>query len=173
MEHGNATSGSPGLVLRAAAAYDLLVWLFTHGRVDVRAEIAGLACLQAGESVLDIGCGTGSLALEAKRRVGERGIVAGIDASPEMIARRARKHGRPDFTSSSARRPRRRCPFRTADSMQCQHADGSSPAPHFTRACVREIRRVLRPHGRVLVVDFGQSSRQTGECSTVFTTMDM
>lgn len=52
-----------------------------------------LAHVESGQSVLDIGCGTGSLAIAAKRRVGPSGTVHGIDASPEMIAR-ARKKAR-------------------------------------------------------------------------------
>ncbi|MBA3894381.1 MAG: class I SAM-dependent methyltransferase, partial [Gemmatimonadales bacterium] len=39
----------------------------------------------------DTGCGTGSLAIAAKRRVGPLGSVQGIDASPEMIARARKK----------------------------------------------------------------------------------
>ena len=45
---------------------------------------------------MDIGCGTGTLAIAAKRRVGPAGGVFEVDASPEMIARarkKARKRG--------------------------------------------------------------------------------
>ena len=45
----------------------------------------------SGESVLDVGCGTGTLAIAAKRRVGPAGRVYGIDASPEVIARARKK----------------------------------------------------------------------------------
>src|SRR4030095_13756124 len=77
-----------GRVWHCAARYDLLVWLLTHGRPRVfRRTLADLARLAQGESVLDIGCGTGSLAIEVKRQVGPTGTVIGIDASPEMIAR--------------------------------------------------------------------------------------
>lgn len=83
VEHGKAASGSPGLILRAAASYDLQVWLLTLGRERaLRARLADLARLEPGESVLDIGCGTETLALEAKRRVGQCGSVRGIDAAP-------------------------------------------------------------------------------------------
>ena len=55
---------------------------------------AGLARVEPGEAVLDIGCGTGSLAIAAKRRVGPSGLVHGIDASPEMIVRARKKASR-------------------------------------------------------------------------------
>jgi ubiquinone/menaquinone biosynthesis C-methylase UbiE len=81
-----------GRVLHWAARYDLLVWLLTHGRPGAfREKLAGLARLVPGESVLDIGYGTGSLAIVAKQMVGATGEVFGIDASPEMIARATRK----------------------------------------------------------------------------------
>jgi SAM-dependent methyltransferase len=81
-----------GRVLHWAAGYDLLVWLLTR-RSDraFREQLASFAHLSAGESVLDIGCGTGTLAIVAKRQVGVTGKVFGIDASPAMIARATAK----------------------------------------------------------------------------------
>jgi SAM-dependent methyltransferase len=61
-----------------------------------REKVLRLARLQPGEAVLDVGCGTGTLAIAAKRQVGPTGTVYGIDASPEMLARaekKARKAG--------------------------------------------------------------------------------
>src|SRR5918996_529929 len=56
-----------------------------------RERLISLAELQSGKSVLDIGCGTGTLAIAATRHVGPTGTVHGIDASPQMIARATRK----------------------------------------------------------------------------------
>ena len=56
-------SHTPGLVLHRAVAYDFGVWLMTLGRERAfREKILRLAGLQEGEAVLDVGCGTGSLA---------------------------------------------------------------------------------------------------------------
>ena len=81
-----------GRVLHWALRYDLLVWLVSLGRErHFRERTLDLAKLKPGESVLDVGCGTGTLAIAAKRRVGSEGQVQGIDASPEMIARAKKK----------------------------------------------------------------------------------
>ena len=78
--------GTTGLVLHKAALYDLTVWLMTLGQErSFREKILRLARLEQGESVLDVGCGTGSLAIAAKRQVGPAGTVCGIDASPEKV----------------------------------------------------------------------------------------
>src|SRR6266516_3573298 len=91
MDQQNAP-GTHGLVLHWAARYDLLAWLLTHGRErQLRERILGFADLQHGEAVLDVGCGTGTLAIAASRHVGLAGEVTGIDASPSMIASANRK----------------------------------------------------------------------------------
>ena len=88
-----------GRVLHWAAGYDLLVWLLTHrGDRVSREQLIGFAHLATGESVLDIGCGTGTLAIVAKGHVGTTGQVFGIDASPAMIARASRRAPRQELT---------------------------------------------------------------------------
>jgi ubiquinone/menaquinone biosynthesis C-methylase UbiE len=112
--------GTHGLVLHWAARYDLLAWLLTHGRErELREAIIRLAELQAGNDVLDIGCGTGTLAIAATHNIGTTGSVTGIDASPAMIARAKRKAGKagdlPRFRLPSPRI----CRFRIDDSTWC------------------------------------------------------
>src|SRR5262249_28078236 len=89
----NLTPATTGLVMRRAARfYDLMAWVVMHGRERFfREKVLDLARLKPGESVLDVGCGTGTLAIAAKQRIGPTGMVYGIDASPEMIARADRK----------------------------------------------------------------------------------
>src|SRR5215216_5615252 len=108
----NAPPSKPGLVVHWAARYDALLTILTLGRERrFREQLLQLAHLEPGESVLDMGCGTGTLAIAAKRKVGGSSVVHGIDPSPEMIARAHRK-----------------------------------------------ARRVLKPGGRLLAVDFATSS---------------
>ena len=59
-----------------------------------REKVLDLVRLKTGESVLDVGCGTGTLAIAAKRRVGPTGKVYGIDPSTEMIGPERRREKR-------------------------------------------------------------------------------
>lgn len=152
----NAAPSSNGLVVHWAARYDLLVALFTLGRERrFRERLLDLTHLEPGESVLDIGCGTGTLAIAAKRRVGASANVHGIDASPEMIARARRKATRAgtDVTFDIAQA--QSLPFPDARFDMVLSTVMLHHLPRAGRAqAIREARRVLRPGGRVLVVDF-------------------
>lgn len=88
----NPTHKTTGLVLHWAVPYDLLLWLVMRGKEkSFRERLVQLARLGSGEQVLDIGCGTGTLAIAAKRHIGTAGTVCGVDASPEMISRARKK----------------------------------------------------------------------------------
>src|SRR5262245_6986196 len=92
IEERNEKPSNTGLILHSAAVYDLFVWLMTFGRERAfREAMLRLAHLKVGESVLDVGCGTGTLAIASKRQVGTTGAVYGVDASQEMIARAEKK----------------------------------------------------------------------------------
>src|SRR5262245_499132 len=149
---------TPGRVLHWAAGYDLLVWLLTRGRDRTfREKLVGLARLGSGESVLDIGCGTGSLAIVAKRQVGASGKVFGIDASPEMIARATATAAKASLDVSFKTAIAEALPFANAEFDAVLSTLMLHHLPRKVREqCAREIRRVLKPEGRVLVVDFAR-----------------
>jgi ubiquinone/menaquinone biosynthesis C-methylase UbiE len=160
----NSAPGTKGLVLHWASRYDLFVWLLTLGRErQFREKLLAPVRLRPGESVLDVGCGTGSLAIAAKRQVGETGSVQGIDASPEMIGRarhKARKAGLDvDFANGVAESlpfPDRR--FDVVLSTVMLHHLGKKARP----VAVAEMKRVLKPGGRLLVVDFAGARNGKG-----------
>lgn len=155
-------SGTHGLVLHWAARYDLLAWLLTHGRErELREAIIRLASLKTGNEVLDIGCGTGTLAIVASKHVGTTGAVTGIDASPAMIARANRKAGKASARATFQVAIAENLPFpdRRFDvvfsTLMLHHL------PRKTRQqCASEIKRVLKVGGRVVAVDFGRAKRR-------------
>ena len=147
-----------GAVIRSAARYyDLLAWLLSWGHERAwRERMVSLARLRVGESVLDVGCGTGSLAIAAKRAVGGGGKVDAIDASPEMIERASRKATRAGVDVALRLAAVESLPFPDAHFDVVLSTLMMHHLPSATRGqAAREIRRVLKPGGRVLVVDFG------------------
>jgi ubiquinone/menaquinone biosynthesis C-methylase UbiE len=158
----NPPLGTSGSVLHAAAGYDWLLWLVTFGRERIfRERVLRLARLEPGESVLDVGCGTGTLAIAAKRHAGPTGPVYGIDASPEMIARasrKARKAGLEVFFKNALAQA---LPFPDAHFDAVLTTIMLHHLPRTARQeCALEMRRVLKPRGRVLAVDFARAARE-------------
>jgi ubiquinone/menaquinone biosynthesis C-methylase UbiE len=155
----HSAPGTRGRVLHWAAAYDLLVWLLLLGRERAfRDRLVRLARLEPGQSVLDIGCGSGGLAIAAKRRVGPSGSVDGIDASLEMIDRARKKASKAgvDVTFSNGIVEGLPFPDEHFDAVLSTMMLHHLPRAAHTQ-CIQEIRRVLKPGGSVLVVDFGKA----------------
>ena len=144
-----------GVVIHWAARYDLLVQALTLGRArQFRGRMADVLRVKPGDAVLDVGCGTGDLALVLAQRVSSGGTVAGIDASPEMIERARQKaqhkHAAIDFRVESV----------GALSFADASFDGviSSLAYHHFPAELKQqalvnMARVLKPGGQVCIID--------------------
>jgi ubiquinone/menaquinone biosynthesis C-methylase UbiE len=158
----NQPPATAGRILHSAAMYDLLLWLVSLGRERrFREQVIRLARLEPGESVLDVGCGTGTLAIAAKRQVGLAGTVCGIDASPEMIARADRKARKTGLQVVFENGLAEALPFPDAQFDVVLSTVMLHHLPLKARQqCAREIRRVLKPGGRVLAVDFGGAAQE-------------
>ncbi len=145
-----------GTVIRWATFYDPLVKLLTLGQATrLRRSTVALAAIEAGTHVLDVGCGTGDLTLAAWQRTGPTGVVAAIDPAAEMIAvaqrKAAKRHATVDFRVGVIEA----LPFADASfdvvlsSFMMHHLPDD-----LKRQGLAEIERVLRPGGRLLIVDF-------------------
>ncbi len=162
---GETSAPTQGLVMNWGWPYDLLVWSFDalmfRGRLrGLRHRAADLARLQPGETVLDVGCGTGTLALIAKERVGDTGHVFGIDPGPRQIARaraKAARRGSPiDFRVGVIERlPLPDQSFDVVLSTLMMH----HLPDDLKRRGLSEIARVLKPGGRLVIVDFKRSEK--------------
>ena len=165
-QHGITT----GKTIHQARFYDACVALLALGRGRaLRDQTIALAHLAPGESVLEVGCGTGEVALRAKARVGPSGSVAGIDPSPEMIAEARRKAARSKLDIDYRVATVEALPFADAtfdvvlSSLMMHHL----PEDLKPRA-LAEIRRVLKPGGRLLVVDFKEPASRLGRLMPVW-----
>src|SRR5207302_5824025 len=126
-----------------------------QGRVPLRAALRGAA---GGARFLDIGCGTGAFLREVKRNH-PRLAVTGLDLSAPYLGvsgRRLAPWSRVALVEAAAEA----MPFPDAefDIVSCLYLFHELPAP-VRRAVIAEIRRVLKPGGRLIFVD----SVQTGD----------
>lgn len=108
-----------------------------------------------GDSILDCATGTGDLALAFKRKVGASGRVMGTDFCKEML----------ESAPAKAAREGLQVEFQVADAMALPFADASFDVASISFGirnvddpvkCLKEMGRVVRPGGRVVVLEFGQ-----------------
>jgi SAM-dependent methyltransferase len=121
--------------------------------IEQRRAVRAVLALRPGERVLDIGVGPGLLAAEAAAEVGPDGRVCGIDISDSMLAIAATR----SKVAGSAP-----LELRNADTNHVPYPDGGFDVVVSTQVfeyvadipgALAEVRRVLRPGGRVLLLD--------------------
>ena len=161
--HGQSHQAAPetrGSTIRWAKYYDHFVRLLTFGREKaLRNETIRLTAIRPGASVLDVGCGTGTLTLLAKTAAGTQGKVYGIDAAPEMIevARQKAADNRQDIHFQVGLIEALQFPDATFDvvlsSMMMHHLPDD-----LKRAGLAEIYRVLKPGGWLVIVDIKETT---------------
>jgi ubiquinone/menaquinone biosynthesis C-methylase UbiE len=157
--HPQAPISGDGVTIRWARGYDWLISLLMFGREQqVRQAILEIAGISPGERLVDVGCGTGTMALAAKARVGETGVVQGVDASEEMVARAKEKCARAGLDVAFDVASAQRLPF---EDGRFDVAVGSLMLHHLTaegrRQALEEMKRVLKPGGRLLIVEIGHA----------------
>jgi ubiquinone/menaquinone biosynthesis C-methylase UbiE len=160
-----------GLIGSGGWRYDLMEWFIDafvfRGQVrQLRQRTTDLACLQLGDAVLDVGCGTGTLAMEVARRVGRAGRVAGIDPGTEQIARARAKAARRNAPIEFQIGVIEQLPFpdQTFDVVFSTLMMHHLPAP-LKRQGLAEIARVLKPGGRLVIADFKRKQERAGQAA--------
>jgi ubiquinone/menaquinone biosynthesis C-methylase UbiE len=119
-----------------------------------RQETIDYAAIRPGEWVLDVGCGTGVLTRLAATVVGNEGVAIGIDPARKMIEVARRNAAREDSSAQFHLLAMEELPYEDGNfdgalaSFMLHHLP-----PEVKRQGLREVYRVLRPGGRLLVVD--------------------
>ena len=162
----------PGISMLICAG--VMFWGSKVGKIRLARKLIDQLSLRGDEQVLDVGCGHGLMLITAAKRLGS-GKASGIDLwqsedqagnSPEATLRNAQFEGVAD-----------RIELKTGDARELPFADNSFDAIVSSWAlhniyeesgrtkAVQEIARVLRPAGRVAIVD----TRHSKEYSNVLT----
>lgn len=144
-----------GTLIRWAPYYDFAVSVTTLGHARrLRKMTVDNAVIKPGDSVLDVGCGTGEVTLLAKTRA-KNGKVYGIDPAPEMItvARKKAAHKKLDIDFRVGVIESLPFPDASIDVVTSSLMMHHLPEDLKVRG-LAEIYRVLKPGGRLLIADF-------------------
>lgn len=145
-----------GVFDSVAPKYDLMNDLMSAGMHRAwKAFTIAISGVRRGERVLDVASGSGDLASAFARRVGEEGQVWITDINGAMLAR-----GRDRMLDAGRPLPLAQCdaeklPFKT-DSFDCVSVAFGLRNMTHKDAALTEMRRVLKPGGRLLVLEFSR-----------------
>ena len=148
-----------GVFDSVARRYDIMNDVMSMGLHRVwKAYTVAVANLRPGDRVLDIASGTGDLARAFARKVGDTGLVLHTDINEAML-----RTGRDRLVDEGVVLPALVC---DAEQLPCRSesfdlvsvAFGLRNMTHKERA-LAEMCRVLRPGGRLLVLEFSQVAR--------------
>jgi demethylmenaquinone methyltransferase / 2-methoxy-6-polyprenyl-1,4-benzoquinol methylase len=143
-----APDGVRAMFDRIAPVYDAMNRVMTAGLDQSWRRLAAQAVVRPGDRVLDACCGTGDLALAAER---EGGIVTGLDFSERMLERARRKPGSVEWVRGDMLD----LPFAASSFDAVTVGFGVRNVDRLERG-LAELRRVLRPGGRLAILEITQ-----------------
>ncbi len=134
--------------VRVTALYDPILALTMRER-RFRPAVVAAAMAGSPDTILDIGCGTGTQALALSRGA----TVTGVDADSEILARARSKAPGVTFIEGTAQAlPFDDATFDCAVTTLVLHHLG----PDTKRDALREAARVVRPGGQLVIADWGR-----------------
>jgi ubiquinone/menaquinone biosynthesis C-methylase UbiE len=148
----NQTPETQGNVIHWAGPYDVMTSIILH---PSQRSIGFLAQVKAGDKVLDVGCGSGRLTMAAQGWAGADGQAVGLDPSPEMIQVARKNAERAGLKARFELGVVESLTFPDAsfdvvlNRLMLHHLPGDLKQRGLT-----EMRRILKPGGICLVVDF-------------------
>jgi ubiquinone/menaquinone biosynthesis C-methylase UbiE len=132
------------------------------GTASIHRQLVDIADVRPGQRVLEVGCGTGNLALLAKRLHPQAEIV-GLDPDPKALARARRKAGHKALPVQLDRGFAEDLPYpdasfdRVLSAFMFHHL-----GPDEKEEALREALRVLKPGGSLHLLDFGGAKERPG-----------
>jgi len=153
----SSTPHTEGKTIRWAQLYDVGTTILFFGRVRaLHRKVVELAAIVPGERILDVGCGPGRLAILAGTVAGPSGEACGIDPAPEMVALARRNAARAGVEVRFEVAAIEALPYPNErfdvvlSSLMLHHLPDD-----LKRRGLAEVRRILKPRGRFVAVDFG------------------
>ena len=125
------------------------IYAYQHPRIDLQATVLDLAESGSADTIVDVGCGNGTYLAELARR-GYAGRLIGIDLSAGMLAAARSRLSGVEHPATLVNADATALPLR-------DEVAGLTLAPHMLyhvpdpAQAVRELRRITRPGGRVVI----------------------
>ena len=159
-QHRSTTMEEPGKTYIPGMGHDWLLSLYDPfqkllGVASYHRLLVDQADVRPGQRVLEIGCGTGNLAILTKR-LHPGAEVVGFDPDPKALARARRKAERAALPMQLDRGFAQELPYadasfdRVFSAFMFHHL-----GPDEKEDTLREVRRVLKPGGSLHLLDFG------------------
>lgn len=162
-----------------ARYYDLVVGLISLGREKkFRQAALDLVDIKPGMNMLDVGCGTGSLTIAARQKLGQDGVVVGIDPSSKMVNLAQDKAGKAGVAIDFQVGVIEKLDFPgdqfdlVLSSLMMHHLPDE-----LKLAGLEEVHRVLKPGGQLLIIEldpgaFSLASLVHGHSSQLSTALE-